>query len=62
MRLDVDVRVVGEERFLRRFDLRSTDIPVLVEYLALQVGEVDGVVLHDADGAHSGQREVDGDG
>ena len=61
VRHDFDVRVVGVDRLLRRYDLRLPDVVVLVEDLPLQVRDIDRVEVDDADLSDAGERQIHGD-
>ena len=54
----VDVGVERVDRLLRRVDLGDADALGVVDHLALQVGEVDHVVVDDPERAHASRREV----
>ena len=54
------MRVDGIDRFLRRFNLPLVHIGSRVDDLALQVAEVNHVVIYNADGANAGRRQVHG--
>ena len=56
---DLDVGVQRVDRLLGGVDLRDTDAVVGVDDLALEVGEVDLVVVDDPEGPHAGRREVE---
>ena len=58
MSYDVGLRVVSVERLNRRLYLRLADVAVVVEHLALQVGHVDGIEVHQSYCPHSGECEV----
>ena len=60
--LDVHVRVDLVDGDLRRVDLGHADTVVRVRDLALQVGEVDDVVVDDPQRSHAGRGEVEGRG
>ena len=54
--------MIEGQRLLRRVDLPLADPVGVVEDLALKVGGVDHVHVDDADGPHSGGRQVEGGG
>ena len=54
-----DVRVERLDRLLGGVDLRHADAVGRVDDLALEVGEVDDVVVDDAERADAGRREVE---
>ena len=56
---DLDVRVQRGDRLRGGLDLRRADPVGRVDHLALQVGEVDIVVVDDAERADAGGREVE---
>ncbi len=58
MLLDLDVRVQRSDRLLRRVDLGDTDALGVVDHLALEVGEVDDVVVDDPERADPGRGQV----
>ncbi len=55
---DVGVGVEGYEFLERALDFGLAEVGCGVEYLALEIGEVDGVVVHDADMSYSSGGEV----
>jgi hypothetical protein len=57
---DLDIRVEGFDRLARRFDLRLADAFRVVDHLALKIGEVDDVVVDDAEGPDTRGCEVEG--
>ena len=56
--IDLDVGVERVDRLLGRVDLGDADALGVVDHLALQVGEVDDVVVDDPERADAGRREV----
>ena len=60
MRDHLDVGVERLDRLLGRLDLRLADPLGVVDHLALQVGQVDLVVVDDAERADAGRGEVQG--
>ena len=59
--MHIHIGVVRLERFVGGERLGAADVVVLVEDLALEVGDIHGVEVHDADGSHACEREVYGD-
>ncbi len=57
--LDLDVRVELVDRLLGGVDLRHADAVGGVDHLALEVGDVDHVVVDDAERADAGRGEVE---
>ena len=55
---DVDVGIDLLDRVTRTLGLGSADVALAVDDLALQVGLVDSVELHDPEGADAGRRQV----
>ena len=55
------IGVVRLQRLICRLCLGPAYVGVLVQNLALQVGDVDGVEIDDADGAHACQRQINCD-
>src|ERR1700722_15778671 len=56
---DVDIGVQSLDGLLRRVDLGNTDAVGGVDHLALQVGQVDDVIVDDAQRANAGGGEVE---
>ena len=59
---DFAMRIDAADRFLRGFGLGAAHVRVRVEDLALQIGKIHGVEIHDADFADAGGGEIHGDG
>lgn len=58
MKLEADVGVHRVELFRGRLELGAADVRRVVERLAMEVGEVDGVVVHETDRSDARGREV----
>ena len=56
------IGVEGRDGAAHGLDLGQAHAGRVMRYLALEVGEVDGVVIHDGESADSGGREVQGRG
>ncbi len=59
VRLDADLGVDRRDRLARALDLGHADAVAGMGDLALQVGQVDAVVIDDAERADPGRREVE---
>jgi hypothetical protein len=57
-RVDFDFGVQPGERVPRRFGLRDADAGVAMNNLALQVGEIDGIVVADRQRADAGRSQI----
>ena len=62
MRVQHDVRIEAEQSVARRVDLGTTDVRRGVQYLSLQIRDVDEIKLDEADGADASGGEVERDG
>ena len=58
VRLDANVGIDGMQARFRRFQFRPPDVGGGMEDLALQVGEVDGIEIYQAQSADPGGREI----
>ena len=58
VRDDVDIRVEGGKPLAGGVDLRPPDVLCRVEYLTLQVRQVDRVEVNESDAAHAGSCEI----
>ena len=56
----IDVGVVGFDVVVGRLHLGPAHIGGMVQHLALQVGQIHHIQIHDADRPHAGQRQIDG--
>ena len=59
---DFAVRIDAANGFLRGLGLRAAHVGVRVQNLALQVGKIHRVEIHDADFADAGGGQIHGDG
>jgi len=59
MRLDADVRIDAAHRLGRRFDLGHAHPRRVVDDLALEIGEIDLVVVDQRDAADPGRGEIE---
>ncbi len=55
---DLDVGVQRADRLLRRVHLRDADARCVMDHLALEVGEIDDVVVDDPQRADAGRGEI----
>ena len=58
----VHVGIVGVEGILGRHYFGTAHVVVVMQDLALEVGDLHHVEVHDADGAHAGEGQIDGGG